>query len=83
MAIITLTVVLTITSSNFFYNNYSIKYFMTLNGLIPIETAKNIVMFINNNAFTYTEAAVKSDGPPPMPLISHQNATSLALGVPN
>jgi len=26
---------------------------MTLNGLILIKTAKNIVMFINNNAFTY------------------------------
>ena len=26
---------------------------MTLNGLIPIKTAKNIVMSINNNAFTY------------------------------
>jgi hypothetical protein len=27
---------------------------MTLNGLIPIKTAKNIVMSINNNAFTYS-----------------------------
>ena len=27
---------------------------MTLNRLIPIKTAKNIVMFINNNAFTYS-----------------------------
>jgi len=26
---------------------------MTLNRLILIETAKNIVMFINNNAFAY------------------------------
>jgi hypothetical protein len=26
---------------------------MTLNRLIPIKTAKNIVMSINNNAFTY------------------------------
>ena len=24
-----------------------------MNGLIPIETAKNIVMFINNNAFVH------------------------------
>jgi hypothetical protein len=27
---------------------------MTLNRLIPIETAKNIVIFINNNAFIYS-----------------------------
>ena len=26
---------------------------MTLNRLIPIKTAKNIVIFINNNAFIY------------------------------
>ena len=26
---------------------------MILNGLIPIKTAKNIVMFMNNNAFAY------------------------------
>ena len=43
----------TTTSSNFFYNNYSVKHFMTLNKPIPIETAKNIVMSINNNAFAY------------------------------
>ena len=42
------------TSGNFFYNNYSIKYFMTLNGLILIKTAKNIIMSINNNAFAYS-----------------------------
>ena len=41
-------------SSNFFYNNYGVKYFITLNGLIPIKTAKNIVIFINNNAFIYS-----------------------------
>ena len=49
--ILTLTAVPT--SSNFFYNNYSIKHFITLNRLILIKTAKNIVMSINNNAFTY------------------------------
>src|SRR6266700_2053533 len=49
--ILTPTTVPTITSSNFFYNNYSIKHFMTSNRLIPIKTAKNIVIFINNNAF--------------------------------
>ena len=52
--ILTLTTVLTTTSSNFFYNNYSIKHFMTLNRPIPIETAKNIVISINNNAFAYS-----------------------------
>jgi len=44
----------TTTSSNFFYNDYSIKHFITLNGLILIKTAKNIVISINNNAFTYS-----------------------------
>ena len=42
------------TSGNFFYNNYGIKHFMTLNRLILIKTAKNIVMSINNNAFAYS-----------------------------
>ena len=42
------------TSGNFFYNNYSIKHFITLNRLIPIKTAKNIVISINNNTFTYS-----------------------------
>ena len=47
-------IVLTTTSGNFFYDDYGIKYFMTLNGLIPIKMAKNIVMSINNNAFAYS-----------------------------
>ena len=47
-------IVLTTTSSNFFYNDYGIKYFITLNRLIPIKIAKNIVIFINNNTFTYS-----------------------------
>ena len=47
-------IILTATSGNFFYNNYGIKHFITLNGLILIKTAKNIVMSINNNAFTYS-----------------------------
>ena len=51
--ILTLTTVPTTTSSNFFYNNYGVEYFMTLNRLILIKTAKNIVIFMNNNAFTY------------------------------
>ena len=41
------------TSSNFFYNNYSIEHFMTSNRLIPIKTAKNIVISMNNNALTH------------------------------
>ncbi len=51
--ILTLTAVLTTTSGNFFYDDYGVEHFMTLNGLIPIETAKNIVISINNNAFVY------------------------------
>ena len=45
---------MTAISGNFFYNNYSVEYFMTLNRPIPIKTAKNIVTSINNNAFTYS-----------------------------
>ena len=41
-------------SSNFFYDNYGIKHFITLNRLILIKTAKKIVTSINNNAFTYS-----------------------------
>ena len=41
------------TRGNFFYNNSGIKHFMTLNGLILIETTKNIVTSINNDAFAY------------------------------
>ena len=51
--ILTLTAVLTTISGDFFYNNYSVEYFITLNKLIPIKTTKNIVMSINNNAFVY------------------------------
>jgi len=40
-------------SGNFFYNDYGVKYFMTLNRPILIKTAKNIVTSINNNAFIY------------------------------
>ena len=52
--ILTLTAVLTTISGNFFYNNYSVKHFIILNGLIPIKTVKNIVIFINNNAFVHS-----------------------------
>ena len=41
-------------SGNFFYNDYGIKHFITLNGLILIKTAKNIVTSINNDAFAYS-----------------------------
>ena len=50
---LTLTTVLTTTSSNFFYNDYGVEHFMTLNRLIPIKTIKNIITSINNNAFAY------------------------------
>ena len=48
------TTVPTTISSNFFYNNYSVKYFITLNRPILIKTAQNIIIFINNNAFIYS-----------------------------
>jgi len=51
--ILTPTTVSTTTSGNFFYNDYGVKHFITLNGLIPIKTAKNIVISINNNTFVY------------------------------
>jgi hypothetical protein len=44
----------TTTSGNFFYNNYGVKHFMTSNRLILIETAKNIVISMNNNAFIHS-----------------------------
>ena len=52
--ILTLTTVLTTTNGNFFYNNCCVKHFITLNRLILIKTTKNIVISINNNAFTYS-----------------------------
>ena len=54
---------MTITSGNFFYNNYGVKYFKTLNRPIPIKTAKNIVISINNNAFAYSlTSSIKPSG---------------------
>ena len=47
-------IVLITTSGNFFYDDYGVKYFITLNRLILIKTVKNIVMSINNNAFIYS-----------------------------
>ena len=46
-------IVPTTTSGNFFYDDYGVKHFITLNGPILIKTAKNIVTSINNNAFIY------------------------------
>jgi len=43
----------TTTSGNFFYDDYGVEHFMTSNGPIPIKTAKNIVMSMNNNAFVH------------------------------
>ena len=45
---------MTIISGDFFYNDYSVKHFITLNRPILIKTIKNIVISINNNAFTYS-----------------------------
>ena len=52
-------------SSNFFYNDYSVKHFITLNGLILIKTAKNIVTSINNDAFTYSLMGIKPSSTEP------------------
>ena len=54
MAVNILTPTAVPTSGNFFYNDYGIKHFITLNRPIPIKMAKNIVTFINNNAFAYS-----------------------------
>jgi hypothetical protein len=48
-----ITAVSTTTSGNFFYDNYGVEHFITLNRLILIETAKNIVTSMNNNAFVH------------------------------
>ena len=50
---LTPTIASTTTSGNFFYNDYGVKHFITLNRLILIKTAKNIVTSINNNTFIY------------------------------
>ena len=74
--ILTPTTVLTIISGNFFYNDYSIKYFIILNRLIPIKTVKNIVMSINNNAFIYgLTNSIKPGGIEPS-TIRHSNISN-------
>ena len=52
--ILTPTTVLTTTSGNFFYDDYSVKYFIILNRPILIKIIKNIVISINNNTFAYS-----------------------------
>jgi hypothetical protein len=75
--ILTLTTALTTISSNFFYNNYSVKYFITLNRLILIKTAKNIVIFINNNAFIYgLTGGIKLSGTEPGTVKSNNKGKS-------
>ena len=54
MALDTLTTTTVPTSGNFFYDDHGTEHFMTLNGLILIKTAKNIVTSINNDAFAYS-----------------------------
>ena len=58
-------IVPTTTSGNFFYNDYSVKHFMTLNRPILIKTAKNIVTSINNDAFTYSLTGIEPGGTEP------------------
>ena len=65
MAVNTLTPTAIPTSSNFFYDDYNIKHFMTSNGPIPIKTAKNIVTSINNNAFAYSLTGIEPGGTEP------------------
>src|ERR1700722_8130747 len=46
-------IVSTTTSGSFFYDDYGVKHFITLNRPILIKTTKNIVTSINNNAFIH------------------------------
>ena len=62
-----------IPSSNFFYNDYGIEYFMTLNGPILIKTVKNIVMSINNNAFAYSLTSSIEPSSTEPSIIRHDN----------
>ena len=55
----------TTTSGNFFYDDYGVEHFMTSNGLIPIETAKNIVTSMNNDAFAYSLTGIEPGGTEP------------------
>ena len=76
--ILTLTIVLTTTSGNFFYNDYSVKYFIILNRLILIKTAKNIVIFINNNIFIYgLTGSIKPSGTEPSTVRSNNKGKSI------
>ena len=50
---------------------------MTLNKLIPIKTAKNILIFINNNAFIYSlTSSIKPSSTEPSTAISNNKGKS-------
>ena len=66
-------IISTTTNSNFFYNNYSVKHFITLNRPILIKTAKNIVIFINNNAFAYSLTSSIEPGGTEPSTVRHNN----------
>ena len=75
--ILTPTIVSTTTSGNFFYNNYGIKYFITLNRLILIKTTKNIDIFINNNAFVYSLTSNMKPGGTEPSIARHGNKVNI------
>ena len=66
-------IVPTTISSNFFYDDYGVKYFIILNGLILIKTAKNIVTFINNDAFAYSLTGSIEPGSTEPSIVRHSN----------
>ena len=63
-------------SSNFFYNNYSVKHFITLNGLILIKTTKNIVTSINNNTFIYSLTSSIEPSSTEPSIVRHNNISN-------
>ena len=75
--ILTPTIVSTTTSGNFFYNNYSVEYFITLNRPIPIKTAKNIVISINNNAFIYSLTSSTEPNSTESNTVRHSNKVNI------
>jgi hypothetical protein len=70
-------IVPTTTSGNFFYNNCGIEHFMTLNRLIPIETVKNIVISINNNAFIHGLTSSTEPGNTESGTAKHSNKVNI------
>jgi hypothetical protein len=68
-------------SGNFFYNNYSVKHFITLNRLILIKTAKNIVTSINNNTFIYSlTSSIEPSGTEPS-IVRSNNKKNLTINI--